>query len=94
MTGAPVILLLLLLAAPLGAQERVTVFTNVTVIPMDRERALEDQTVVVRGDRIADVGRAAAIRAPRIAGVMVRGVWLSRAELDRRLSEIKVAWGN
>jgi imidazolonepropionase-like amidohydrolase len=54
----------LLLAAPLGAQERVTVFTNVTVIPMDRERVLEDQTVVVRGDRIADVGRAAALRAP------------------------------
>ena len=32
------------------------VFEHVTVIPMDRERQLEDQTVVVRGDRIVEVG--------------------------------------
>jgi len=53
----------LLLAASLGAQEPV-VFTNVRVIPMDRERVLDDQTVVVRGERIAEIGPAAAIRAP------------------------------
>lgn len=52
-------------------------FTNVGVVPMDRERLLEDQTVVVRGDRIAEIGPAAAIRAPagavRVAG---RGQYL------------------
>ncbi|MEO0560166.1 MAG: amidohydrolase family protein [Bacteroidota bacterium] len=32
------------------------VFENVTVVPMDRERQLESQTVVVRGDRIVEVG--------------------------------------
>src|SRR2546425_2213338 len=59
-----VVLLAPLLTAPLQAQERAVVFTNVRVIPMDRERVLEDQTVVVRGDRIAELGPAAAIRAP------------------------------
>jgi len=54
----------LLLAASLGAQERVVVFTNVSVVSMDRQRVLEDQTVIVRGDRIAELGPAAAIRAP------------------------------
>jgi len=32
------------------------VFEHVTVVPMDRERQLADQTVVVRGDRIVAVG--------------------------------------
>jgi imidazolonepropionase-like amidohydrolase len=59
-----VIPLALLLTAPLGAQERIVVFTNVGVIPMDRERVLEDQTVLVRGDRIAEIGPATAISAP------------------------------
>jgi imidazolonepropionase-like amidohydrolase len=54
----------LLLAASLGAQEHVVVFTNVGVVPMDRERVVEDQTVVVRDDRIAEIGPAAAIRPP------------------------------
>ena len=34
------------------------VFENVNVIPMDRERVLERQTVVVREGRIAHVGAA------------------------------------
>ena len=72
-----VIPLVLLLAAPLGAQERIVVFTNVGVVPMDRERVLEDQTVVVRGDRIAAIGPAAAIRAPAGAvRVNARGKYL------------------
>jgi hypothetical protein len=51
--------LALILTAPLSAQERTVAFTNVSVIPMDRERVLEDQTVVVRSDRIAEIGPAA-----------------------------------
>lgn len=39
-------------------------FTNVTVVPMDRERVLADQTVVVRGDLIAEVGPAGRVRVP------------------------------
>jgi hypothetical protein len=33
-----------------------TAFVNVTVIPMDRERVLRNQTVLVRGDRIVAIG--------------------------------------
>jgi imidazolonepropionase-like amidohydrolase len=42
----------------------VTAFTGVTVIPMDRERILPNQTVVVRDGRIASVGPASSIAAP------------------------------
>ncbi|MFQ5703475.1 MAG: amidohydrolase family protein [Gemmatimonadales bacterium] len=42
----------------------VTVFENVTVIPMDRERVLPDQTVVVAGERIVDMGPTASVRIP------------------------------
>ncbi|HLH09588.1 MAG TPA: amidohydrolase family protein [Terriglobales bacterium] len=39
-------------------------FVNVTVIPMDRQQVLSEQTVVVRGDRIADLGPAKETKVP------------------------------
>lgn len=39
-------------------------FTNVNVVPMDSERVLEDQTVVVEGGRITALGPAAATEVP------------------------------
>ena len=45
-----------------GDTARLVAFTDVTVVPMDRERLLERQTVLVRGDRIAAIGAADAIR--------------------------------
>ena len=39
-------------------------FVNVNVIPMDRERILENQTVVVRGGRIVKVGPADSTKVP------------------------------
>ncbi|HEV3470855.1 MAG TPA: amidohydrolase family protein [Pyrinomonadaceae bacterium] len=62
------LLLLFLFAAlcPARAQEaaRVTAFVNVNVIPMDRERVLKKQTVVVRDGLIAEVGDAKKVRVP------------------------------
>ena len=46
------------------AQERVIAITDVTVIPMDRERTLTSQTVVIRGQRIVEVGDARRVRVP------------------------------
>jgi imidazolonepropionase-like amidohydrolase len=47
-------------------------FTNVSVAPMDSDRVLEGQTVVVRGDRIVQVGAANKVKvaegATRIDG--------------------------
>jgi hypothetical protein len=45
------------------AQQAVA-FTNVTVLPMDRERTLANQTVVVVGQRIAAIGPAAQVKVP------------------------------
>src|SRR5688500_10189737 len=41
-----------------ATQSQAVAFVGVTVIPMDRERVLENQTVVVRDGRIASVGPA------------------------------------
>jgi hypothetical protein len=45
----------------------VTAITHVNIIPMDTERLLEDQTVVIRGDRIAQVGPAEEVTVPASA---------------------------
>jgi len=59
------------------AQAGDTAFADVTVVPMDRDGALEHQTVVVRGDRIVAVEPAARVKVPdgvtRIDGA---GKWL------------------
>jgi imidazolonepropionase-like amidohydrolase len=62
----------LLCAALLGPGERVTAFVDVTVIPMDRERSLPNQTVVVRGDRIVEIGPASRVKVPD-GGIRVDG---------------------
>lgn len=52
--------------SPAGAQAKdaAIAFMNVNVIPMDGERVLKDQTVVVRAGRIAELGDAAKVKAP------------------------------
>src|SRR5712692_6640602 len=50
------------LAVPVIGQT--VVFENVNVIPMDRERVLERQTVIVRDGRIAEIGPARKVKAP------------------------------
>jgi imidazolonepropionase-like amidohydrolase len=42
----------------------VTAFANVNVIPMDRERVIENQTVIVRDGRIAEIGPSNKIKIP------------------------------
>lgn len=42
----------------------ITAFIHVSVVPMDREGVLHDQTVVVRGNRITDIGPAASVKIP------------------------------
>lgn len=55
-------------AAPLGAQARAAesaiAFVNVSVVPMDGERVLANQTVLVRGDRIVALGPSATVQVP------------------------------
>lgn len=60
------LLLLLSFASQLKAQEASAVaFVNVTVIPMDRERVLSNQTVIVRNGVIAEIGDAKRVKVPK-----------------------------
>jgi imidazolonepropionase-like amidohydrolase len=43
---------------------RVVVFLNVNVVPMDSARVLANQTVVVRGEQIVEVGPASKVKVP------------------------------
>jgi Amidohydrolase family len=66
-------LLILLVAAAAGLalaqsseepkKTSVTAFVNVNVIPMDRDRVIENQTVIVRDGRIAEIGPSNKIKA-------------------------------
>ena len=49
---------------PKRSQEPVVAFVDVNVVPMNRDGVLEHQTVIVRGNRIAEVGPASRVRAP------------------------------
>jgi predicted amidohydrolase len=48
----------------LGDGQQVTSFVNVNVVPMDSERVLNGQTVIVRGGRIAEIGAAEQVKIP------------------------------
>ncbi len=54
-----------------------TAFVHVNVIPMDRDRVLEDQTVIVEEDRITALGPSKAIKVPtRARRVDAKGEYL------------------
>jgi imidazolonepropionase-like amidohydrolase len=53
------------IAASVSAQT--VAFTNVNVIPMDRERVLANQTVLVRNGLIANIGNANKVKLPKDA---------------------------
>lgn len=55
---------LLAVRAPAAQLNQTFAFTNVGVLPMDANRVLSDQTVVVTKDRITGVGPSAAAKVP------------------------------
>ncbi|MFL6466494.1 MAG: amidohydrolase family protein [Pyrinomonadaceae bacterium] len=58
-------LLLLLVGISVGAQS--VAFVGVNVIPMDRERILSNQTVIVKDGLIAEIGDASKVKVPKTA---------------------------
>mgnify|MGYP000936652881 CR=1 FL=1 len=60
-------LLTFLTSAQPSAAKNLTAFVNVNIIPMDRERVLKDQTVIVRDGKIAEIGDVAKIKIPKEA---------------------------
>jgi hypothetical protein len=64
-------------AAGWSSRGQLIAFVDVNVVPLDRERVLTGQTVVVRDGRIAEIGQAGKIKVP--AGALVidgRGKYL------------------
>ncbi len=59
--------LVLLLGVPAAVAQEVSAFVGVNVVPMDRERILLNQTVVVRGGNIVALGPAPSTPVPREA---------------------------
>lgn len=51
-------------ARSLPQQGPAIAFVGVSVVPMDRERVLQNQTVVVRGEWVAEIGPASRVRIP------------------------------
>ena len=66
-----------------GEPAKTTAFVHVNVVPMDRERVLRDQTVLVRGDRIVAIGRNLAVpaAATRIDGHGTAWLWPGLADM-------------
>jgi imidazolonepropionase-like amidohydrolase len=58
-------------AEPVPADSsRAVAFRNVTVVPMDAERTIPGQTVIVRGERIVEIGSAGEVTVPAGATVV------------------------
>lgn len=67
--GLSLLLALMTCAAAAAQESKATVgsvfaFVGVSVVPLDRERVLENQTVVVRDGRIVEVGAASQTKVP------------------------------
>ena len=76
-----------------SAASRVVAFLHATVIPMDRERALYDQTVVVAGGRIVAIGPASRVRVPVGAlRIDATGRYLIPALCDMHVHLLDEAW--
>jgi len=67
--------------------------TNVNVIPMDQERVMSDQTVIIREGRISEIGPSASIKIPsgatKIDGT---GKYLIPALADMHVHMVGEAW--
>ena len=59
--------LVFILSALVLASAQTTAFVGVNVIPMDRERVIPNQTVIVRNGTITEIGDTAKVKVPRDA---------------------------
>ena len=67
MTKCALLLFVTLSAMSVAVYGQTTAFVGVNVIPMDRERVLANQTVIVKNGVIAEIGDAARITVPKDA---------------------------
>jgi imidazolonepropionase-like amidohydrolase len=77
--------LALIAAALLSLQQPTVVFENVTLVPLDRDRTLEHQSVLVRDGRIAAIGAADKIGADSAVRIDGRGRYLMPGLADMHI---------
>ena len=65
-----VIVLSFVIIMSCSENEQITVFKNVRLVPMTAEKIVENQTVLVKDDRIIDIGPSNQIQIPRNARVI------------------------
>ena len=71
------LIFILVAAVTAAAQAGTIAFTGVNVIPMDRERVLINQTVIVRDGTIAEIGPTGKIKVPKgVEKIDARGKFL------------------
>src|SRR5215813_1179701 len=61
------ILTLLLFLFAISAQAQTVAFVDVSVVPMDRERVVSHQTVIVRNGLISEIGDTKRVKIPKDA---------------------------
>ncbi len=59
-----IILVIAIVLGSIGVSGQTTAFVGVNVVPMDRERILANQTVIVRNGVITEIGDARRVRVP------------------------------
>ncbi len=64
------LILSLLVITACGEDEKITAFKNVHLVPMTEEKIIENQAVLIKGDRIFKIGPADQIAIPRNAQVI------------------------
>ncbi len=70
--------LLLILVGIIGVAAQTTAFVGVNVIPMDRERVLSDQTVIVKNGSITEIGPANKVKVPKDAvKIKIQDGWVT-----------------
>jgi len=80
-------LILLAVSAAVGQSNpldsKTTAFVGVNVIPMDKERVLQNQTVIVKNGLIAEIGDARKIKVPKDAQIVdAKGKYLIPGLVD------------
>ena len=73
----PSVILSILVFMGCGEPEKITAFKNTNLVPMTGEKIIENQTVLVKGDRIFTIGPANQVEIPPDAKVIEgRGAYL------------------
>ena len=80
-------------AGPPPSETPVVAFTHATVIPMDTERLVPDQTVLTAGGTILEIGPSASVKVPSTAvRIDATGRYLLPALSDMHVHLLSEAW--